>query len=333
MKFISALNKIQELELRELMENSTNHRIRMRTHSILLSSRGYTIEMVTDIFQVTRDTVSSWIDRWEQSGINGLSDMPRSGRPPLLTDEEREKLLELIKKYPQSIRTVISKLYKITGKIVSSKTIRRQARAADLIWKRIRKSLKSKRNQEKYEKTQAEICELEKQQDEGIIKVFYFDESGFTLEPSIPYAWQPKGENIELPSSKSIRINVLGFLSTDMEFQSFMFNCSVNTDVAEACFNIFSEIITGKTVVIVDNAPIHTSNQFRDNLEKWEKKGLSVKYLPAYSPELNKIEILWRFIKYQWLPLSSYNSVKDLDENLENVLKNVGTEHKISFSN
>ncbi len=78
-----------------------------------------------------------------------------------------------------------------------------------------------------------------------------------------------------------------------MEFQSFMFNCSVNTDVTEACFNYFSEIITEKTVVIVDNAPVHTSCQFKDNLEKWEEKGLSLKYLPAYSPELNKIEILW----------------------------------------
>ncbi len=128
------------------------------------------------------------------------------------------------------------------------------------------------------------------------IKVSHFDESGFTLKPSIPYAWQPKGDNIELPSSKSTRINVLGFLSADMTFQSFMFNCSVNTDVVEACFDSFSETITVKTIVIVDNAPTHTSIQFTKNLQKWEEKGLSVKYLPAYSPELNKIEILWRFI-------------------------------------
>ncbi len=93
-----------------------------------------------------------------------------------------------------------------------------------------------------------------------------------------------------------MRINVLGFLSTDMKFQSFMFKCSVNTDVVVACFDCFSEFITEQTVVILDNAPAHTSAQFNDNLEKWEEKGLSIKYLPAYSPELNKIEILWKFI-------------------------------------
>ncbi|MDM8555491.1 hypothetical protein QUF75_12230 [Desulfococcaceae bacterium HSG7] len=86
------------------------------------------------------------------------------------------------------------------------------------------------------------IKEFEKQQDEGLIKVFYSDESGFTLEPLISYAWWRKGENIVLPSSESIRINVLGFPGTDMEFQSFMFRCSVDTDVVEACFNYFSTV-------------------------------------------------------------------------------------------
>ncbi len=134
MKFISAIDEKQESGIRELMKNSVNHRIRIRAHSILLSAKGYAIEIIADIFQVARDTVSSWTDRWVRSGINGLSDMPSGGRPPLLTDEERDKLLELIKKYPRSIRTVISRLYEMTGKSVSSKTIRRQAEAAGLIW-------------------------------------------------------------------------------------------------------------------------------------------------------------------------------------------------------
>lgn len=195
----------------------------MRCHCILLSARGYSIKEIADIFQVYRDTVSSWIDRWEESGIDGLSDMPRNGRPPILTEEEEKKVCELIKQYPRSIRTVISKLYELTGKLVSSRTIRRLIKKARSIWKRVRSSLKSKRNQDAFKKAEAEIRELEVQHDQGDIELFYFDESGFTLEPPIPYAWQPIGENIELPSSKSIRINVLGFLSTDMNFQSYIF--------------------------------------------------------------------------------------------------------------
>jgi len=32
---------------------------------------------------------------------------------------------------------------------------------------------------------------------------------------------------------------------------------------------------------------MHTSEAFQDDLPKWEKKGLSISYLPEYSPELN----------------------------------------------
>ena len=35
------------------------------------------------------------------------------------------------------------------------------------------------------------------------------------MDPSIPYAWQPVGETIEVPVAKSKRLNVLGFLNTD----------------------------------------------------------------------------------------------------------------------
>jgi hypothetical protein len=35
------------------------------------------------------------------------------------------------------------------------------------------------------------------------LDLYYFDESGFSLTPCIPYAWQPVGEVIEVPSSRS----------------------------------------------------------------------------------------------------------------------------------
>jgi transposase len=38
---------------------------------------------------------------------------------------------------------------------------------------------------------------------------------------------------------------------------------------------------------------------------------LIIKYLPPYSPELNLIEILWRRIKYTWLPFSSIHLKRD----------------------
>jgi len=45
-----------------------------------------------------------------------------------------------------------------------------------------------------------------------------------------------------------------------------------------------------------------------EQMPKWVQKGLIIKYLPPYAPELNLIEILWRFMQYSWLPFSAYAS-------------------------
>jgi hypothetical protein len=49
---------------------------------------------------------------------------------------------------------------------------------------------------------------LQQQEDTGKIDLYYFDESGFALDPTIPYAWQEPGSVIELPAMKYGRINV-----------------------------------------------------------------------------------------------------------------------------
>jgi len=102
--------------------------------------------------------------------------------------------------------------------------------------------------------------------------------------------------------------------------------------VVVACFNEFCKRIDKKTIVIIDNAPVHHSDEFMENIPEWEKKGLILKYLPKYSPELNSIEILWRFIKYHWLPISAYISYENLVNSVEYILRNVGVEFHIDFA-
>ena len=48
--------------------------------------------------------------------------------------------------------------------------------------------------------------------------VLIFDETGFSLTPSTPYAWQPKGKaTLEIPSSRSQRLNLLGFMNRESD--------------------------------------------------------------------------------------------------------------------
>jgi transposase len=86
-----------------------------------------------------------------------------------------------------------------------------------------------------------------------------------------------------------------------------------------------------RTVVILDNSPIHKSKKFMAKIEEWKENDLLIYFLPPYSPELNLIEILWRRIKYQWLPFEAYLCFQNLKESLSYVLNNFGKKYDIIF--
>ena len=284
------------------------------------------------IYTVCRQTVSTWFSNWEKDGIDGLVDSQGRGRRSILTEEQQRNLVKKVKESPRSLKSVLSAVEEDLGISISIDTIKRLCKQAGLVWKRVRKSLKMKRNQEKFDAATGEIKQLIQEHKEGNLDLCYFDESGFTLEPCVPYAWQQSGETIEIPSSNSKRLNVLGFVNRDCRFDSFVFEGSVNTSVVVACIDGFAKQIVKPTTLIIDNASTHTSYEFNENIERWKELNLTIYRMPPYSPELNIIEIIWRKIKYEWLPFSAYESYNSLQEELFNVLSNIGKNYKVEFA-
>jgi len=305
-RYVQPLTNEQRALLEKTMKEDTAFRARSRAHSLLLSAAGTPIQTIANAYQVHRVTVSAWIKKWEHHGVQSLHDQPRSGRPTKLTPDEQELAQQYIKEEPRSLKGVVERLAHTTEKRLSISTLKRLAKKARLRWKRVRKSLKSLRDPIAFAKGKRELEALQKQEDKGKIDLYYFDESGFALDPTIPYAWQEPKSVIELPARKYGRINVLGFMNRQNDLHPFMFEGSIHTGVVIACFDTFCQTLTKKTVVVIDNASIHTSDEFEDRIPYWKMQGLVIKYLPPYSPELNLIEILWRRIKYTWLPFSAY---------------------------
>ena len=168
----------------------------------------------------------------------------------------------------------------------------------------------------------------------GELHVYYFDEAGFTLTPSVPYAWQPVGQTRPLPCASSRRINVLGFMNKAN--RSFFHSVigPVNSNTVIAAFDQFSESLDASTLtlVFVDNASMHHSEAFKARRKYWMSCGVVVGYLSTYSPELNLIEILWRKIKYEWLPWTAYESFTALKQALGEILDAFGQKYQITFA-
>ncbi|MCL6272285.1 helix-turn-helix domain-containing protein [Sansalvadorimonas sp. 2012CJ34-2] len=114
--------------LKYAMRNGPLPYVRERAHAVLLSSKGYSLAQIADIFGVQYQTISQWVDDWECLGIQGLYKDHGGGKPTIYNDQEIERLAELIAEEPRRISYAQAKLEEETGKRASLKTLKRAAK-------------------------------------------------------------------------------------------------------------------------------------------------------------------------------------------------------------
>jgi transposase len=168
-------------------------------------------------------------------------------------------------------------------------------------------------------------------EDSGYIDLYFGDQSHFGLTPNLPYAWQTKENPVLLPAAKGKYQNVVGLMNRKNKLYFEILESTFNSDRIICFMDKFVEQIVKKTIVILDNSPIHKSKKFMAKIEQWKEKDVLIYFLPPYSPELNLIEILWKRIKYQWLDFDAYKSFEKLKEKLNFVLNNFGVKYDIKF--
>ena len=136
----------------------------------------------------------------------------------------------------------------------------------------------------------------------------------------------------ELPSGGQPRLSVLGLLNRTNEAYFYPHPGRLGSTEIIAALDHFADVRPHRlTLVILDNAPIHRSEAVIQCLERWLVKGVGIHFLPPYCPELNRIENLWRKIKYDWLPFSAYTSFTALQAALLDIFRNIGSKYRITF--
>src|ERR1044071_2464312 len=333
-KFVKPLTTEQRGQLSALMKSNAPQRTRMRAHAVLLSERRYSLEQIADIYQVDRDRVSQWLEWWEAEQVAGLDDEPRSGRPPKLNEAERQEALKIALQEPRTIKTGLKRIADELGKLISGETLRTLLTTERYIWKRMRRSTRTLRDETEFRAAEAELARLRATVlgGQSAFDLWYYDEAGFTLQPVIPYAWQRVGQRLELAAAHGPRQNVLGFFNLYNQFHAFAFQAAIDSNTVIHCFDLFRQQQQKPALVVVDNAPIHTSEDFEEELARGQKEDFWVNFLPPYCPELNLIELLWRKIKYEWLPLDAYLNFKTLTASLFDILKGIGSKYRITFA-
>ena len=127
-------------------------------------------------------------------------------------------------------------------------------------------------------------------------QLVFIDEAGIDTAESRHYGWALKGETpvIEKPSGGR-RLNMLGAISGDGRTALRRHHGPVNgSTFLEFLRTDLAPTLRKGDVLIMDRASIHRVKSVEAFLSEI---GVTVMLLPAYSPELNPIELSWAWIK------------------------------------
>ena len=215
--------------------------------------------------------------------------------------------------------------------------LRRLVRRLGYTWKRGRRSLKAQRDPLAFAACQQQLRTLHQAEQRGEVAVFYADECRFSRQAPVPYAWQVRGQPpVELPAVRGRGgCSVLGFWQAGVSSQpvvAYQRAGSFTADLFALAVDEFSQTLTGPTVLVLDNASIHRAQLVQAYWETWAERGLTFLFLPAYSPELNRIEVLWHRCKHYWVKPEHYCDEDTLFKRVEYVLNNVGSTYTITFA-
>ena len=74
-----------------------------RAQIIWHAHQGLTVAAIAEQLRVHRQTVREWLKRFNKDGLSGLDDLPRGGKPPTYTPEQRAEVIALTLQNPQEL--------------------------------------------------------------------------------------------------------------------------------------------------------------------------------------------------------------------------------------
>ena len=143
----------------------------------------------------------------------------------------------------------------------------------------------------------------------------YIDESGMDEREDYGYGWCKPGVRFEALKSgrRGGRINMIAAYREHQLSAAFTVDGACNRVVFETWLEtcLLPTLKPGK-VVILDNATFHHGGRIAQLIES---AGCRLLYLPAYSPDFNRIEKCWAWLKSRiHQSLSSFSSLRQAME-------------------
>ncbi len=300
--------------------------VQLKMEVVLLRSQDLENETIQRICAISKTTFYRYLHEYQTGGVEKLKEL-NGHRPESELAPHRTMLEDYFRQHPPAtVAEASAKIADLTG-------IKRAPTQTRQFLKQL--GMKPRKVGQIPAKADIEQQEVFKQQQleprleeakAGERAVFFMDAAHFVYAPFLAMLWCFERLFVKAPSGRQ-RLNVLAALNaTTQELWSVQNLTYVTAETVCELLRLLAGAHPGIPLTIVlDNARYQKCALVQDLAQSL---GIELLYLPAYSPNLNLIERLWKWVKKKCLYSKYYATSADFQLAIRECLAQANTEHQ-----
>lgn len=284
--------KVLKLTHRTIKDKKLADRIK----AVLMVNFGFTYNQISQALLLDEVTLRRYVTKFQTKNIEGLLECHYIGGQTRLTISQEQELKLFLKdntkRTAKEIVDHINKTYRFKFSVIG---VTKLLHRLGFSYKKP-KIIPGKANQEKQAEFLKKYLEIKSKLKEND-QIYFIDSTHPAHNTRTSYGWILKGnknDKFVKTNSGRDRINLNGALNLKKHSAIVMEEKTINKFATiKLLRRLCKAHKTGKIHLILDNASHHHAKL----VKLWVKKHRRFKldFLPAYSPNLNLIERLWRF--------------------------------------
>lgn len=292
--------------------------VQKRMLCIRMKHLGFKHQDIADTIGCCRNTVGNYVELYEKSGFEGLKVL-NYHKPKSKLDKHNAKVEASFREHPpRSVKEAAARIKKLVRIERSPGRIRQYLHRLGM---KPRKTgqIPSKADPVKQRKYHDEVIQplLSKAQ-KGECHVFFMDSVHFVLAAFVAIIWCFERKFVKTSPGR-FRLNVIGAIHATTKELTALYNTTYIT--AETVVELLEKIAkayAGRPIhIFLDNARYQHCQLVKDAAQRL---GISLEFLPPYSPNLNLIERLWKFVKAEVLAATYFPDSKNFQDAIINFL-------------
>jgi transposase len=288
----------QKENIKERIQSTSERNIADRLRAVLYKADGYENKEIAYLLQLESiNTVTNWLHIYDQQGLDSLCTFKYAGSEPYLNEEQRLMLIFQLKTHIyHTAKQVIAWVMEQFDIQYSLRGMHILLRRLDFTYKkgRLVPSKADPEIQRQFVVAYNQLCSQLGPDD----RIYFGDAAHFRHNAETTYSWSEVGNPHVIPTNSGrTPHNVIGVYCIQTH-ESFFIQTPDNINSATVI-----ELLKGlqekhpspaKIYVILDNARSHHA---KDVSLYCASSNIILVFLPTYSPNLNVIERLWKFLR------------------------------------